>query len=464
MKKRFLAIITALFCMANCLTVSFSAEESKKTVDGLGELVDAVEGTESEINFDYVNESEMLSKMRMISENENFRFMLNTDNLAFAVIDKKTGGCYTSNPYNAAKDPYYAGDIKKNINSQIILTYLDANIKKVSMWSADDCAAQGKYTVYIYENGVKIDMTFGEESDSTIFPLLFAKEKFEKILSQLDEDVKDMLEFAYDFYSKEDSKKIEEDFPGFKAQDVYYCSTELTNREKKTFGEAFESVKYDNEQYFKDLEKMGTNAEGEKTPNFKLSVYYTLTNEGIEVNIPNDSISYEGTYPLLDISVLPFFGADTEVDNGNGYLMIPDGSGAIINFDNSNDNRRRIISGRVYGEDGALMPTDDDNLSDSLQYYLPVYGIMRNNNTALFAIITGGEENAEISAYLGEPNSSYYSIRTKFYYTNYEYYRREPKIVRQNSASMMYMYDSNHTEADFKIQYYFLSGDSADYS
>lgn len=68
----------------------------------------------------------------------------------------------------------------------------------------------------------------------------------------------------------------------------------------------------------------------------------------------------------------------------------------------------------MYGRDGAASQTEP---AEGEPYYLPVFGIVRNNRTALFAVIESGDAGSEITAKLGEPNGRYYTVYNTFSWT-----------------------------------------------
>lgn len=67
---------------------------------------------------------------------------------------------------------------------------------------------------------------------------------------------------------------------------------------------------------------------------FGLTMNVTLDGDNLVVNIPDDSIieKKEGTY-INSISVFPMMGY-TFLGEQEGYMLIPDGNGALINLDN----------------------------------------------------------------------------------------------------------------------------------
>ena len=65
---------------------------------------------------------------------------------------------------------------------------------------------------------------------------------------------------------------------------------------------------------------------------FRVPVRYALNGERFDASILTDGILEYGTNKIKSIEFLPYFGAGGM--NEDGYLFVPDGSGALIYFNN----------------------------------------------------------------------------------------------------------------------------------
>ena len=78
----------------------------------------------------------------------------------------------------------------------------------------------------------------------------------------------------------------------------------------------------------------------------------TLADDGLCCRVLTDEIMEGGNYRLYALTLLPYFGAAGKGDTG--YLFVPDGSGAIIRFDNGKaglTQYRASLYGRNYTSD-----------------------------------------------------------------------------------------------------------------
>lgn len=137
-----------------------------------------------------------------------------------------------------------------------------------------------------------------------------------------------------------------------------------------------------------------------------------LENDRLIVRVEPSKIKEQGTYHVLDITVLPgLFHLKTNPEN---YYVVPDGSGAVIRFD---DSKAELPSynQKLYGENLGL-----DKISeayDVLPAGLPFFG-MRNSAMTALGIISAGSADASLvssPAEEGGYNSLYpvFSLRSR---------------------------------------------------
>ncbi len=462
--KKLLSLVTALSLL---LAFPCFADSEKKSESKLGNVITEIAGEKKDFTLKYASEEDMFADMKLVCENSSYAMYYHADSLAVGIADKKSGNKFLTNPFNAAADNYYSGEIAERLDSQIIVSYINSENVANKFYSSNDSVKLGQYSVRLCENGMRVEYSLGEEQEQLICPEILPKKEFESLISKMDENDSGKVEYFYyladeSTLSESEFKAIVSKYPIAKKESIYVL-TELNKREQKTLDTALRSAGYDESRYNADLKKYNLSADKESTANIKLSLEYILTEDGLTVTIPRKSISFdENVCYLQSVDVLPYFGADSEATGDTGYLFIPDGSGAIISFANQNDTRRRIMTGRVYGYDKALDQTEYKNFGE--QYYLPVFGIVRNNASAVFATIENGDTMSEITAMLGAPNSNYYSVYNTFLYTTVENVTMNAKVSSMNSAKKIYLHDDNVPDNDFAISYSFLSGDSANYS
>ena len=112
----------------------------------------------------------------------------------------------------------------------------------------------------------------------------------------------------------------------------------------------------------------------------KIPVEYTLKDDYLSVRINTEKIDEKDTSEklLTSVKLLTAFGAgDSEAQ---GYFVVPDGSGARINFNNGKTNAS-VYAQRVYGKDITAVPNIKGAVTE--QVYFPMYGIVRDDNALM---------------------------------------------------------------------------------
>ncbi|MBD2867802.1 DUF5696 domain-containing protein [Paenibacillus arenilitoris] len=194
-----------------------------------------------------------------------------------------------------------------------------------------------------------------------------------------------------------------------------------------------------------------------------VAVEYTLTDDGFEALVPDDSIKEEGAVRLTKLEVLPFFHAAHErLDEGAVFL--PDGSGALMTVKAKHPQYFNGYSEPVYGPDHAFRDELGEVLAEGLivgdapkeRIALPVFGIYRSG-TGFLAILTEGEETAYINATpAGVRNIPFYRAGAEFVY-------RSQDVIFIGSSGQIPLFQAKRTNADRRVKYVLLEGEKAHY-
>lgn len=185
-------------------------------------------------------------------------------------------------------------------------------------------------------------------------------------------------------------------------------------------------------------------------------VMITLTSNGISAEVLIDQIEEKGDFIVTDISLLKYFGAGGFSDEG--YMVVPDGSGAVINFSNGK-HTYPAVNIPVYGSDSTLGNPD---VSEN-KAYMPIFGI-KNQNHAFLAVIEKGEANANINAAVAANRDAYNRAFASFNV-------RSSALVGISTTSIDYssknfiVFDENKQSLNrISVRYILLSGEDVGYS
>lgn len=206
--------------------------------------------------------------------------------------------------------------------------------------------------------------------------------------------------------------------------------------------------------------------------NFSVSVEFVLDGDTFVARIPTDRIRYPHqvtdpatgevvTYPLTSIGLLNYFGA--AYTDSEGYMLIPDGTGALI-YNNNGKADATPYNRRVYGTDFAQQPIPEFSTVQLGQIHLPVYGL-KDGDQAFLAVIEEGDAMARIEATVAGMRDSYNKVWASFEYIPQVrvFLDAEGELIHLRRLSLN-MYQSRPYEGDIAVRYHFLTGDDATYA
>ncbi len=190
-------------------------------------------------------------------------------------------------------------------------------------------------------------------------------------------------------------------------------------------------------------------------PSLEISfdVEYTLNDGFFDATLKLDSIKEkENGFCVVSVNLLPSFGAGNW--EAEGYLFIPDGSGALVTFNNgiiTNTNYQSM----VYGEETTTVTEMKKTLTESIR--LPVFGTVTEGN-ALMGIITKGDAVSHITALNGHEKCGYNAVSSIF---QYRFLQEQLNMFNKKNVNML---AEPATGLDaYNVRYYLLNGDQADY-
>jgi hypothetical protein len=188
------------------------------------------------------------------------------------------------------------------------------------------------------------------------------------------------------------------------------------------------------------------------------SVLVTIPQDGLqESRITSESGSNLSGSVMLTLSVLNSFGAAPLGEDG--YIVVADGSGAVIEFDNGKSNSAQY-SGQVYGRDYSVSQKFAPPVIQ--QVYLPVYGIVRDSGeNALVAIAEKGDENATIRAAVSRQGAN----ATAFNLAWFDFrMRTTDSFYIGTKNEELTIYETGYIKTgDIAVRYYPLAGENLSY-
>lgn len=201
--------------------------------------------------------------------------------------------------------------------------------------------------------------------------------------------------------------------------------------------------------------------------NVYIPVQYSIINGAFQAEIVTEEIKGVGTYPyaILDIKLLPYFGAANESQAGE--LLVPDGSGALIKFNNGkNHNDIIYYNNKVYGNNITMALNQADTVKEQIS--LPVFGSKWEGTedtpaSAFLGVIITGDASSSIVASTSGKSSSYNTIHPVAHMAEHEYIRVGTSVFVGQESRVLAISDNQMGNQNFAVRYYFLNGEKANY-
>ena len=192
--------------------------------------------------------------------------------------------------------------------------------------------------------------------------------------------------------------------------------------------------------------------------NIGFDLRVTLEEDGIRAHIPIDSVTEENPDRILlsSIIVFPGLGA-TRMDEIPGYMMIPDGSGALIRYEDNQGKYLTPYSAPFYGRDYGLEWSSIHVTSYPLS--LPIFGMVHGvKQNGLLGVVESGMFSSSLFTYFnGAHNLDYNLMFPKFYY------RKTYRQSFTSDGSGGAMRNVRTLYSDIVMTYKVLDGNDADY-
>lgn len=415
--------------------------------------------------------------------NPNFELWFNDATTDIKVKNLKTGFVWSSE-----KEQYdeIFGETTITRGNIFELQYTNLSGTEDHYSSADMSIEPGQFKITDIENGVKVQYSVGDLDYKIGFPMALSPERYDHFAEAMGEGYANNLPEYYelfDFSTEEACKKYpEEELDVYKKQydkandgPWYYMTAATSHRSKvKELNEMFEAAGYTD----KDFESDNKNVDIPEIniEEFGLTIIYNLTENGLSVTIPEDQIYYNKDFPLESITVLPSMMEFT--NKYEGYYLLPDGSGSIMNFNNDKESLRdKSVYVQMYGVDNSRV------IDEKTSYYndaiFPVFGacvkgkvtkknkgnFAEENYNGVFGIIESGDTFAGIEA------QNYSADDVKNNVLKLEFRINERVKMDAFSYSSSGDNDSKYCKyqfqrylGDIKFNLNFLSGSDATYS
>ena len=385
-------------------------------------------------------------------ENELLQFELDPKTTQFRLTEKKTGREWRSNPANAAQDTQAISANKALLQSTLVVTYSSAN-GVIDFNSHQFSVENGSYLVDQTADSIDVTYSIGRIEKIFILPTAITQERFASFTDKMSKSNSRKTKNVYTLYrpdkvaAMDNKDELLGRFPELANQPLYVLRSDVSENNKKSIASYFEEVGYTMEDYELDLQLVARAAEN-NSPVFNVTISYRLDGGDLLVSVPYEKIRYRSDFPITYITVLPMFGAAGV--NDQGFMFVPEGGGALINFNNGKLNQNAYYA-NMYGWDYASGRLE---VVSETKNAFPVFGMAKNGGSFI-CMLEGASSYGGIQADISMRNNSYNWICAKYNVLHSDQYN-----VSAKTSKLVYMFEQE-IPADTLVQRYrFLDGDS----
>ena len=384
---------------------------------------------------------------------------INLDTAEIKITDESTGLAWMSNPKDRDDDVLADGMNRHRLLSQVTASYNTRGGQGISKNSYFDAVRLGQFDLAEVGNEVRVNYVLGETPKEYLFPSAMKEKEYEDFYESLDNAAQRILRRRYTLYQadklKAKDRELLETYPALADENLYILRDGIQEYILEDIDQIFLEAGFTAEDRDATLREIGIEITETETQNIELNLYYSLDKGDLVVRLPLNEIIYDRTaYPLTSLQILEMFGAAGDQDEG--YLFVPDGSGALIYNNNEKLQANRYLA-KVYGSDLAIQRELQVGIPE--QITLPVFGIKRGE-TAFLSIIEEGSSMASIAADVAGRIHSYNTVSPIFTVLS----RDEVSLIDVAGQNRIFAYQQEAYQGEYRLRYKFLTGEAASYS
>jgi len=393
-----------------------------------------------------IDEGEVLA-----AESDGKLLYVDTKSMNIRIVDKDT-----KKEWNAIlKDSQQTADL-----ALLSISYLGDNNNLYEHDSYEYCTALGNYEIGLIENGLSIHMVLNEGESERFYeyyPLKMPIERFEGFFLEgikrlveegvLDETRAARFDQAINIVYRK--SVIENNYSVANTGNPAVSAVRLLIELAKMLG-------YTQEMLIEDSAEFDLTVTFTEPASFELVFEARLDGDEFVISIPVSKIvTHNDFYAMQNIKVLPNFGAAFAKEGADGYMLVPDGAGALMEFNTFTitvpEYVRPIYDNDFYA-DYYFMPEYGEELM------MPVFGMTYGQDEAathgFLAIIEEGADTSVINtrlAAVGDEGGSYNKVFASFDVFQYSRVKVYGPYA-DNTAT--YLARSGQSDIDYAIRYH----------
>jgi len=395
-----------------------------------------------------------LGNFQIAAEDSKAILYFNPNTTEIAVKQKDTDRIWYSNP----QDRLSSTDALAN--AQIVVTTLDRRDTAKRWDTYSDSVVYGQFITEQIENGIKVTYMMGKKPEDILYPQGLTVERYDEIVNALPGDKeKGYMKRLYGYveYDKIESVQTKEDLRAKFANvqeinTMYSLKGIMSKLEQSHLTEALQTIGYTTDMRMADNTLVGFTDDA-KSDNFTISISYTIENGELCVDLDPSQIKSTEGLKISQISILRNFGA--QKPGQKGHLLLPDGSGAIIDADTAEATPWGEYNRPVYGQDLGVLRTDRTEYSEQL--YLPVFGAYGPGGGFL-GVAEKGDGQMSIVAGKADTPENYSYVYPNFLLLTYSLV-----TIESSANNALNIYPREAVIDPIRLRYLFFNGRDAGY-
>lgn len=403
-------------------------------------------------SFEQSEEMLGLEQMKEVASDGGLRLYFNEKTTEIAVQTEQ-GAVWYSNPQDRLN---LSETARGRLSSPLLVNVIDSTDTIKPMNAYEDSVRYGQADYQSIPNGIRVTYRFGQVIPLPLYPQAFTAERFQEILTYLDATAQNNMKRYYreiNYEAITDTQTLNTLKQSYANLDevgrIYTLKQSVSPLEANRITEYLTICGYTYEQRDEDHALVGYVDETTALGNFVLPVEYTLEDGRLCVCVPVEDIRCTNNMKLDSIVLLPYFCTESGAQDCD--VVLPDGSGAVVELDRvrstGTPEYEESIYGRNYGLDQRSVVSQKYTVS------MPVYGILTQEG-GLLAEITGASATASLYVTPRTSADSRGGAAAKFQILDYA----QVKLMATDTDTVN-SYAEHINGEDISMQFSFLSSE-----
>lgn len=390
----------------------------------------------------------------LVLENDSLKLVMDPKTTQFSLEVKATGKVWYSNPQDVDSDTFALALEKSNLKSTLLMSYCMTGGMEVKFNSYDQSTVNGLYELEAGEDYIRVKYSLGNLEREYVIPPVGKASDMDTMFEAMSNEDRTLVKRYYKKYDinnlgkKDNKEELLASYPILETEPIYVLRDEVGVAVKTKMEILFENVGYTYEDFEADKELNLKESSADK-PVFNVDVVYRLEGSDLVVEVPLKDLEFKSEYPIYTITPLPYFGAGGKEDEG--YILVPEGGGAIINFNNGKTIQNNYYA-NMYGWDMCL---SRDAVVHNTRNYFNTFGISSGDDSFL-CILEEGVPYASVQANVSGKVNSYNYVNSVYSVCVRQQYSMNDTLTNE----AIYVYQKDLPEETLTQRYRFVDSPS----